>query len=108
MDALRSHWHDEKRVHFWRPIVKAVTYSGTRKMKVVERPMPKLNSPTDAILKVTTSGICGSDLHMYDGRTPLKEGTVVGHEIMGVIVETGEAVASLKDGERFVLPFNVS
>jgi glutathione-independent formaldehyde dehydrogenase len=88
--------------------MKAVSYQGVHKMEVTEHPKPKLQSPTDALLRVTTAGICGSDLHMYDGRTPLKEGTVVGHEIMGVIQEVGEAVHSIKKGDRVVLPFNVS
>lgn len=88
--------------------MKAVTYEGERKMSVSSHPKPKIKSPTDALLRVTTSGICGSDLHMYDGRTPLDPGTVVGHEIMGVIEETGEAVESIKVGDRVVLPFNIA
>ena len=88
--------------------MKAVSFEGTRKMSVTNRPKPKIKSPTDAVLRVTTSGICGSDLHMYDGRTPLDKGTVVGHEIMGVIDEVGEAVQSIKKGDRAVLPFNIS
>ena len=88
--------------------MKAVSYKGLRKMSVSEHPKPKLKSPSDALLRVTTSGICGSDLHMYDGRTPLAEGTVVGHEIMGVIDEVGEAVHSIKKGDRVVLPFNIA
>jgi glutathione-independent formaldehyde dehydrogenase len=88
--------------------MRAVSYEGTRKVAVSEHPKPKLNSPTDAILRVTTSGICGSDLHMYDGRTELKKGTVVGHEIMGVIDQVGEAVHSIKKGDRVVLPFNIA
>jgi glutathione-independent formaldehyde dehydrogenase len=88
--------------------VKAVSYAGVRTMSVSDHPKPKLKSPTDALLRVTTSGICGSDLHMYDGRTPLKEGTVVGHEIMGVIEEVGDAVSSIKKGDRVVLPFNIA
>lgn len=88
--------------------MKAVTFEGDRKMKVSEQPKPKLKSPTDAILRVTTTGICGSDLHMYDGRTELDEGTVVGHEIMGVIEEVGEAVTNIKKGDRVVLPFNIA
>src|ERR1700716_3817908 len=87
--------------------MKAITYEGTRKMSVSNESKPKIKAPTDAILRVTTSGICGSDLHMYDGRTPLKKGTVVGHEIMGVIDELGEAVESIKKGDRVVLPFNI-
>ena len=88
--------------------MKAITYEGTRKMSVSNESNPKIKSPTDAILRVTTSGICGSDLHMYGGRTPLEKGTVVGHEIMGVIDEVGEAVESIKKGDRVVLPFNIS
>lgn len=88
--------------------MKAVSYEGKRKMVVSEHPKPELNKPSDALLRVTTSGICGSDLHMYDGRTPLKKGTVVGHEIMGVVEEVGEAVQSIKKGDRVVLPFNIS
>ncbi|MGA7220292.1 MAG: glutathione-independent formaldehyde dehydrogenase [Candidatus Sulfotelmatobacter sp.] len=88
--------------------MKAVTFEGVRQMTVSEEARPKLDSPTDAILRVTTTGICGSDLHMYDGRTPLKKGTVVGHEIMGVIEEVGEAVQSIKKGDRVVLPLNIA
>ena len=76
--------------------MKAVSYEGLRDMSVSDRPKPKLKLPTDAVLRVTTRGICGSDLHMYDGRTALEEGTVVAHEIMGVIDEVGEAVQSIK------------
>jgi glutathione-independent formaldehyde dehydrogenase len=88
--------------------VKAVSYEGTHKMAVIDHPKPEIETPTDALLRVTTSGICGSDLHMYDGRTPLEHGTVVGHEIMGVIEDVGEAVKSIKKGDRVVLPFNVA
>jgi glutathione-independent formaldehyde dehydrogenase len=76
--------------------MKAISYEGLRTMSVSDHPKPKLKLPTDALLRVTTSGICGSDLHMYDGRTPLEEGTVVGHEIMGVIDEVGEAVQIIR------------
>lgn len=88
--------------------MKAVSYEGERRMVVSDRPKPKVQQPTDALLRVTSSGICGSDLHMYDGRTPLEKGTVVGHEIMGVIEEVGEAVRSIQPGDRVVLPFNVA
>ncbi|HEY1679734.1 MAG TPA: glutathione-independent formaldehyde dehydrogenase [Candidatus Sulfotelmatobacter sp.] len=88
--------------------MKAISYEGTHKMSVSNREKPSIQSPTDALLRVTTSGICGSDLHMYDGRTPLDEGTVVGHEIMGVIDEVGDAVSSIKKGDRVVLPFNIA
>jgi glutathione-independent formaldehyde dehydrogenase len=87
--------------------MRAVSYETKHKMTVGTHSKPRLQSPTDALLRVTTSGICGSDLHMYDGRTQLKKGTVVGHEIMGVIEEVGEAVANIKQGDRVVLPFNI-
>lgn len=88
--------------------MKAVRYEGVRQMSVSDQPRPKLASPADAVLRVTTSGMCGSDLHMYEGRTPLKKGTIVGHEIMGVIDEIGDAVRSIKKGDRVVLPFNIA
>jgi glutathione-independent formaldehyde dehydrogenase len=88
--------------------MKAVSYEGVREMSVKNHPKPKLSNPNDAVLRVTTTGICGSDLHMYDGRTALKKGTVVGHEIMGIVEEAGDALESIKVGDRVVLPFNVS
>ncbi len=88
--------------------MKAVTYEGPRNVAVEDRPNPKIQKPTDAILRVTTTAICGSDLHMYDGRTPLKKGTVIGHEIMGVVDEVGDACESIKVGDRVVLPFNIA
>lgn len=88
--------------------MKAVSYEKEYKMSVGTYPKPTLKKHTDAILRVTTSGICGSDLHMYDGRTPLKKGTVVGHEIMGIIEEVGDAVSNIKKDDRVVLPFNIS
>jgi len=88
--------------------MKAISYQGVRKMSVSNHEKPTIQSPNDALLRVTTSGICGSDLHMYDGRTPLNKGTIVGHEIMGVIEEVGEAVDSIEVGDRVVLPFNIS
>src|SRR4029077_17806943 len=84
--------------------MKPVSYERKEKMAVGSHPKPKLKAPTDAILRVTTSGICGSDLHMYDGRTPLKKGTVVGHEIMGVIEEAGEAVSALSKAIALYFP----
>src|SRR5579871_2417502 len=88
--------------------MKAVTFEGPRHMVVEEKPNPKLMAPTDAVLRVTTAAICGSDLHMYEGRTELKKGSVVGHEIMGVIQQVGEAVRGIKEGDRVVLPFNIA
>src|SRR6201981_1639463 len=89
-------------------LMKAIRYQGKGRMSVSNQPKPKLKGPTDALLRVTTSGICGSDLHMYDGRTPLEKGTVVGHEIMGIVEEVGDAVSSIQKGDRVVLPFNIA
>jgi len=68
---------------------------------------PRIEEETDAILRLTTAGICGSDLHMYEARAPIEPGQVFGHENMGVIEKVGSAVRTLKPGDRVVLPFNV-
>src|SRR5438309_2833646 len=82
----------------WRRKVNAVRYENVCKISVSDYPKPKLVSPTDAILKVTTSGISGSDLHMYDGRTELKPRPVVGQAIPGVTEELGQAMRSATKG----------
>lgn len=88
--------------------MKALHYDGPFKVSVKEIDIPTIQHPDDAIIKVTTSCICGSDLHMYEGRTAAEAGLVFGHENMGVIVETGPGVTLLKKGDRIVLPFNVA
>ncbi len=88
--------------------MKAIVYEGKEETIVEEVDEPKLSKPTDAVLRITSSAICGSDLHMYDGRTTVDKGTVLGHEIMGVIEEVGDAVQQLKVGDRVVLPFNIA
>ena len=88
--------------------MQALHYDGPFKVSVKEIGMPKIQHPDDAIIKVTTSAICGSDLHMYEGRTAAEAGLVFGHENMGVIIETGPGVTLLKKGDRIVLPFNVA
>jgi len=78
-------------------------------MQVTEVPDPVIEEPTDAIVKITSTGLCGSDLHLYDPLTPfMTKGDVVGHEPMGVVVEVGPEVSSLAVGDRVVVPFNVS
>src|SRR5438309_10424635 len=89
-------------------IMKAVTYEGTKTVKVQAVDNPKIEEPTDAILKVTSAAICGSDLHMYGGRTGVEKGKILGHEIMGVIDEVGDGVRQIKRGDRVVLPFNIA
>ncbi|KAI4736455.1 GroES-like protein [Aureobasidium sp. EXF-12298] len=88
--------------------MKAVHYEGAFKVSVKNVPLPKLEHPDDAIIKVTTAAICGSDLHMYQGRTAAESGLVFGHENMGVVTEVGTGVTLLKKGDRIVLPFNVA
>jgi threonine dehydrogenase-like Zn-dependent dehydrogenase len=89
--------------------MKAVTWQGRRDMRVIEVPDPQIQEPTDAIIEITSTGLCGSDLHLYDPLTPFMEpGDIVGHEPMGVVREVGSAVSSLSVGDRVVVPFNVS
>ncbi|MEU9182305.1 zinc-dependent alcohol dehydrogenase [Streptomyces sp. NPDC048550] len=89
--------------------MKAVTWQGRRKIEVATVPDPQIVDPTDAVIKVTTTGLCGSDLHLYEVLGPfLDAGDILGHEPMGVVAEVGPAVRDLKLGDRVVVPFNVS
>lgn len=87
--------------------MKALVYKGPREVSVEEVADPVISKPTDAIIKVSSAAICGSDLHMYEGRSPAEAGTVFGHEIMGIVEEIGDAVQQIKVGDRVVLPFNI-
>lgn len=87
--------------------MKALVYKGTKNVAVEEVDDPKISKPTDAIIKVTSAAICGSDLHMYEGRSPAEPGIIFGHEIMGVVEEVGDGVQQIKIGDRVVLPFNI-
>lgn len=89
--------------------MKAVVWQGEQEVKVETVPDPTILEETDVIIKVTSSGICGSDLHLYRVMSPLMEpGDIMGHEPMGEIVEVGKAVKHLKIGDRVVIPFNIS
>ena len=88
--------------------MKAVVYNGPRKVSVNKVPDPKIEMPTDAVVRVVATNICGSDLHMYEGRTELEAGTVLGHENLGEVVEIGNAVQRVKKGDMVCMPFNVS
>ncbi|OAQ65048.1 S-(hydroxymethyl)glutathione dehydrogenase [Pochonia chlamydosporia 170] len=88
--------------------MKAVNYNGPFKVKVQDVDMPRIEHPDDIILKVTTAAICGSDLHMYEGRTAAEQGITFGHENMGIVEQIGEGVTLLKRGDRVVIPFNVA
>jgi glutathione-independent formaldehyde dehydrogenase len=87
--------------------MKALVYNGPKDVSVQSVDDPKISKPTDAIVKITSAAICGSDLHMYEGRSPAQKGTVFGHEIMGIIEEVGVGVQQIKVGDRVVLPFNI-
>ncbi len=88
--------------------VKAVTWHGTRDVRVEEVPDPTIMHPSDAIVKVTSTGICGSDLHLYEVMGPFMDtGDILGHEAMGIVVETGSQTGSLMPGDRVVVPFNI-
>lgn len=88
--------------------MKAVVYRGPMKVEVENVDTPRIQAPTDAVVKVSSAAICGSDLHMYEGRTSVAPGTIVGHEIMGTIDQVGPGVQQLKVGDRVVLPFNIA
>lgn len=88
--------------------MRAVVYEKKTDVRVQEVDDARIEQPTDVLLRITSSGICGSDLHMYEGRTQMEKGQVLGHENMGVIAEVGEAVKSLKKGDRVVIPFNIA
>jgi threonine dehydrogenase-like Zn-dependent dehydrogenase len=89
--------------------MKALTYGGKYNVKVEHVPDPKILNPRDAILKITSTAICGSDLHLYDGYIPtLQAGDILGHEFMGEVVELGSAVKNLKKGDRVIIPFTIA
>ncbi len=87
--------------------MRAVVYQGPFSVAVEEVPDPEIMHPNDVIVKITSSCICGSDLHMYEGRTAAEPGIVFGHENMGIIEDVGSAVKTLSVGDRVVMPFNV-
>lgn len=89
--------------------MKALCWHGTGDVRVDTVPDPKIEAPTDIIVKITASGICGSDLHLFDGYMPtMKAGDVLGHEPMGIVVEVGSAIKKRKIGDRVVVPFTIS
>jgi len=89
--------------------VKALTWQGKRDVRVEDVPDPRIQAPTDAIVRITSSAICGSDLHLYEVLGPyLAPGDVLGHEPMGIVEEVGAEVTHIKPGDRVVVPFNIS
>jgi threonine dehydrogenase-like Zn-dependent dehydrogenase len=89
--------------------MKALTWHGNHDVRVDTVPDPAIEHPTDAIIKVTSSGICGSDLHLYEVLGAfIDEGDILGHEPMGIVQEVGSQVTHIKAGDRVVIPFNIS
>ncbi|TDC26674.1 aldehyde dehydrogenase [Streptomyces sp. 8K308] len=88
--------------------MKAVVYHEPYSVSVDEVADARVEATTDVVIRITTSAICGSDLHMYEGRTGAESGIVFGHENMGIVEEVGSGVATVKKGDRVVLPFNVA
>ncbi|WP_249998331.1 glutathione-independent formaldehyde dehydrogenase [Actinoplanes sp. M2I2] len=88
--------------------MKAVVYQGPREVTVKDVPDPSIQSPNDAIVRITTTNICGSDLHMYEGRTSVEQGKILGHENMGIVEAVGDAVDRIKVGDRVSVPFNIA
>jgi len=87
--------------------MKAVVYHGPRDVRVERVPDPMIEAPADVLIKITTACVCGSDLHVYEGRTGLEPGRVLGHENLGEVIETGSAVERLRVGDRVCVPFNI-
>lgn len=89
--------------------MKALCWHGKGDVRYDTVPDPRIEHPTDVILKVTSCAICGSDLHLFDGYMPeMESGDILGHETMGEVVEVGSSVTSLRVGDRVVIPFNIS
>ena len=89
--------------------MKALTWQGQQKVSVEQVPDPRIEEPTDAVIRVTSTAICGSDLHLYSVLGPfLAPGDVLGHETMGIVQEVGAEVTQIKPGDRVVIPFNIS
>ncbi len=89
--------------------MRALTWQGNEDVQVTDVPDPRIEEPTDAVIRVTSTAICGSDLHLYGVLGPfLTPGDVLGHEAMGVVEEVGGEVANLRPGDRVVIPFNIS
>lgn len=88
--------------------MRALTWHGRHDVRVDTVPDPEIVNPRDAIIKVTSTAICGSDLHLYDGYIPtMRAGDILGHENMGEVVEVGSK-STLKKGQRVVIPFTIS
>jgi threonine dehydrogenase-like Zn-dependent dehydrogenase len=89
--------------------MKAVAWHGTRDVRVDTVPDPRIEQPTDAVVRITSTAICGSDLHLYEVMGPfIDEGDILGHEPMGIVEEVGSQVTHIQPGDRVVIPFNIA
>jgi glutathione-independent formaldehyde dehydrogenase len=88
--------------------MKAIVFRGPYSVELDDVPDPKIEGPLDAIVRITTTNICGSDLHMYEGRASVEEGKILGHENMGIVEEVGSGVERVRVGDRVSVPFNIS
>ncbi|MGC3821019.1 alcohol dehydrogenase catalytic domain-containing protein [Acinetobacter sp. G11] len=88
--------------------MRAVTYQGAKDVQVKQVKDPSIEKNDDIIVKITSTAICGSDLHIYQGNMPAHKDYVIGHEPMGIVEEVGPDVTKVKRGDRVVLPFNVA
>jgi threonine dehydrogenase-like Zn-dependent dehydrogenase len=89
--------------------MKALTWHGKRDVRIDDVPDPRIEAPTDAVIRVTSTAICGSDLHLYEVLGPfLQRGDILGHETMGIVEEVGAQVRQIAPGDRVVVPFNIS
>ena len=89
--------------------MRALVWHGKGDVRVDNVPDPAIEDPRDAIVKITSTAICGSDLHLYDGYVPtMEKGDILGHEPMGIVEEVGSGVTNLRKGDRVVVPFNIT
>ena len=89
--------------------MKALVYHGAKDVRIDDKPKPEIKDKEDIILRVTSTALCGSDLHLYHGTVQgMEPGQTLGHEFMGIVEEKGSGVDELKIGDRVVIPFNIS
>src|SRR5260221_2579127 len=87
--------------------MRGLVYEGPRDVRVEDVPDARIEQPTDVLVRITSTNICGSDLHMYEGRTDLNPGMVLGHENLGEVAAAGEAVVRTRVGDHVAVPFNI-
>ena len=106
--SLQNNVYFEGFIFYKEIIMKAVVFNGKKKISIENVKDPEIEKPTDIILKVTSTAICGSDLHIYNGYIPQKNKFILGHEFMGIVEEVGSEIKNLKKGDRVVVPFPIA